>query len=127
MGIDILQESPISLTEAARQLPRRRQGRRTATSTLYRWATAGCRGAILEPLQVGGIRCTSLAALQRFFEALTAAAGTPTVRLASAQQRTAQANRELDRRWPKKGSGSQCRLHRSRTDNLSIHTAEVRH
>jgi hypothetical protein len=69
--IDTTQETPISLTEAAAELPRRRRGRKTHVSTLFRWTTAGCRGVILEFIQVGGTRCTSREALQRFFERLT--------------------------------------------------------
>ncbi len=37
---------------------------------LYRWATEGLRGVHLETIQVGGTLCTSIEALQRFFERL---------------------------------------------------------
>jgi hypothetical protein len=70
--IDSQTESIITLAQAADQLPKRRRGRKTHISTLYRWATAGCRGIVLETLQVGACRCTSLQALQRFFERLSA-------------------------------------------------------
>jgi Protein of unknown function (DUF1580) len=69
--IDTTVESPIPLTQAAAELPRRRRGRKTHVSTLYRWATSGCRGVVLESIQVGGTRCTSREALQRFFERLS--------------------------------------------------------
>jgi hypothetical protein len=73
--IDISIEEAISLTEAAKRLPCRRRGVRPNVATLYRWAQAGCRGIRLETLCVGATRCTSMEALQRFFDALTAQAG----------------------------------------------------
>ncbi|WP_422927034.1 DUF1580 domain-containing protein [Singulisphaera sp. PoT] len=42
-------------------------------STIYRWSTSGCRGVVLETIQIGGSRWSSREALQRFFEELTAA------------------------------------------------------
>lgn len=69
--IDSTCESLLTLAQAAEELPRRRRGRKTHISTLYRWATAGCRGVVLETLQCGSTRCTSREALQRFFERLS--------------------------------------------------------
>jgi hypothetical protein len=69
--IDSTTETLISLTEAAKTVPRRRRGRKTHLSTLYRWATIGVRGIVLETLQCGGSRVTSREALQRFFETLS--------------------------------------------------------
>lgn len=69
--IDSTIETVISLADAAKELPRRRRGRRTHISCIYRWSTVGCRGVVLETLQVGGTRCTSREALQRFFERLS--------------------------------------------------------
>ena len=57
--IDSTSETVISLAQAADELPRRRRGRKTHVSTLYRWATAGCRGVVLESIQIGATRCTS--------------------------------------------------------------------
>jgi hypothetical protein len=45
----------------------RRRGRKLHPSTFYRWKEQG-----LETILVGGIRCTSQQALQRFFERRTA-------------------------------------------------------
>ena len=73
--IDPSTETLISLTEATKGLPRRRRGKKPHVSTLYRWSTAGCRGVVLETLQVGGTRCTSKEALARFFRRLTADRG----------------------------------------------------
>jgi hypothetical protein len=69
--IDSNAETLISLTEAARLLPRRRRGKRPHVSCLYRWTTTGCKGVVLESIQVGGTRCTSKEALARFFQRLT--------------------------------------------------------
>ena len=77
--IDITFEELIPLSQAADELPRRRRGRKTHVSTLYRWATAGCRGIILETLQCGATRCTSREALQPFFERLTSGIGSHSV------------------------------------------------
>lgn len=69
--IDTTQETIVPLTQAAGELPCRRRGRKTHVSTLYRWATSGCRGVVLETIQIGATRCTSREALQRFFERLS--------------------------------------------------------
>jgi Protein of unknown function (DUF1580) len=66
-----IDETVITLANAAEELPRRRRGRKTHVSTLFRWSTAGCRGVVLETIQIGGTRCTSREALQRFFERLS--------------------------------------------------------
>jgi hypothetical protein len=71
MAIDFASEQVFPLSDAAETIPRRRRGRKTAVSTLHRWATNGVKGVILETLQVGGTRCTSLGALQRFFDRLS--------------------------------------------------------
>ena len=69
--IDPLTEHVISLTEAAKRCPTRRGGKHTSISCLYRWTTSGCKGEVLESIQVGGTRCTSREALARFFQQLT--------------------------------------------------------
>ena len=69
--IDIGREELITFAEAAKLLPRRRKGRKTHVSTLHRWCTKGVHDVRLEYLNVGSTRCTSVAALQRFFDALT--------------------------------------------------------
>jgi hypothetical protein len=72
--IDFNEEALISLQEAAKILPRRRAGRPVHVSCVYRWTQIGVKGILLESIQVGGCRCTSRAALNRFFEKLTAQA-----------------------------------------------------
>jgi hypothetical protein len=70
--IDTLTESAVPLTAATKLIPGRRAGKNCAVETLYRWSTNGCRGVVLETIQIGVTRCTTREALQRFFEALTA-------------------------------------------------------
>ena len=72
--IDANSESLVSFAEATKLIPRRRGGRKANVSQLYRWADGGCKGVRLEAIQIGGTRCTSAEALQRFFSALTAQA-----------------------------------------------------
>ena len=69
--INIKHEQLLSLAEAAELLPARRNGSRPHASTLYRWAKNGLKGVRLEVLTVGDTTCTSLPALQRFFDRLT--------------------------------------------------------
>ena len=64
-------EQLVSLARAPQHLPPRRAGKRPVPSTLYRWVKVGVRGIKLEAIQVGGTLCTSLEALQRFFDRLT--------------------------------------------------------
>ena len=97
--IDPNSETLISLSEAARRLPRRRAGKKVHTSCAYRWTTIGCRGVILESIQIGGTRCTSKEALARFFRRLTSgdAADVPAVRSVAKRERAvARAMKELE-------------------------------
>jgi hypothetical protein len=70
MAIDPLAEEVLSMSQAARRLPRLRADRPVSPSTLWRWATNGLRGTRLEIIRVGGTTCTSVEALGRFFTAL---------------------------------------------------------
>lgn len=69
--ISLANEHILSLSEAAKILPKRRAGKRPHVATLYRWSTRGLRGVMLEVIQVGATRCTSREALQRFFDSLS--------------------------------------------------------
>jgi hypothetical protein len=68
--INPLTETVVPFAEAARRLPRLRRDRPVNPATLWRWASSGLRGIVLETCRVGGTRCTSLEALARFFAAL---------------------------------------------------------
>jgi hypothetical protein len=63
---DILNEQPITLTVAAREIP----GRPHA-STCWRWRKIGCRGIKLETVTIGGRVFTSREAVRRFIAATT--------------------------------------------------------
>lgn len=106
MAIDISFERLITLNQATELVPRRRRGRKTNLATVYRWSKSGSRGVVLETIQVAGSRCTSVEALQRFFDALTtvaAEAGVPRFDRRQVEARVNAADRDLDRRWEKDG------------------------
>jgi hypothetical protein len=88
-------EEILPLSEAARRLPRRRRGRQVAVSTLYRWATVGIRGIRLEVIQIGGTKCTSQQALERFFDQLTNLGNAASQPPAEAYRRDAETERQL--------------------------------
>ena len=88
MSIDFDSERVISLQNAAAFVGVHR-------STVYRWAGGRVNGCRLETLRVGGRRRTSVEALQRFFERLTAAEPSPQPERSRA---TRTADRELERR-----------------------------
>ncbi len=72
--IDLKNETIMSMAEAARRLPPRSARHRHAhVATLHRWASRGVRGVRLETVRLGGMRVTSVEALQRFAEQVTAA------------------------------------------------------
>jgi hypothetical protein len=68
--LDIYHDVPVALTDVPDLLPRRR-GKKVHHSTVYRWVTKGARGRVLESQLIGGVRYTSVAALNRFFESAT--------------------------------------------------------
>lgn len=101
MMIDPNRETLISLTEAAKLLPARRGGKKAHISCLYRWTTTGCKGVVLESIQVGGTRCTSKEALNRFFERLTAKAQSSRTQahqssINESEQKARRVNEQLD-------------------------------
>jgi hypothetical protein len=97
--IDPLTETIVSPANAAKTLPIRRAGKRPHVSCIYRWMSSGCKGVILESIQVGGTRCTSREALARFFEALTfGAVDPPSVRSPRQRQRAAEHAMDVLRR-----------------------------
>lgn len=93
-----MSEEILTFQQAAERIPRRRAGRPAAPSTLHRWATAGMKGIQLETIQVGGTRCTSMEALERFFHRLST--NSPRARSvkddARATTRSEVASRELE-------------------------------
>jgi hypothetical protein len=73
--IDTRTETLLTFSQAAKELPCLRGNKKAHALTVYRWATAGCWGVVLESIQVGGTRCTSKEAIQRFCERLTKPSG----------------------------------------------------
>ena len=65
--IDIVSENALPLAEVPEHCPRCRGRKKLHTSAVFRWAKGD-----LETIMIGGTRCTSLQALQRFFERRTA-------------------------------------------------------
>src|SRR5690349_8704587 len=65
--INLATEKVVTMTRATNHLPERRGGKKPHPSTLYRWAKDG-----LETIRVGGTLCTSVEALQRYCERLSA-------------------------------------------------------
>ena len=97
MAICIESEDLLSLPQAAAEI----KPRRKHVSTLHRWRLKGVRGIKLETVMVGGHRCTSAQAIERFHQRVTAAAdGQPfESRSSTPRQRKAevdQAERDLD-------------------------------
>ena len=64
-NFNLFQEQLIPLVEAYKYLPYR-NGKRTHYSTIFRWVSKGARGRVLESVLLGGMRYTSVEALQRF-------------------------------------------------------------
>jgi hypothetical protein len=101
--IDIVKERQISLSEAATLYPSSRNGRPTHISTPLRHITKGiqlAKGEVirLEGARLGGRWITSVEAVQRFMDRLTAGAlADSSETSASTIHTTKQRRRELDR------------------------------
>lgn len=65
MTLDLQKEHGIPIKEVPLRLPKR-NGKKLHYSTIHRWTKKGARGRVLESTMVGGIRYTSIEALQRF-------------------------------------------------------------
>ena len=95
MSIDLSREELIPLTAAIKLFPRPRIGQKLHLSTIYAYTTRGKRGVVLESIQAGDIRCTSEAAVQRFFSELTRRANLRPIQAATPEpQAEAQAANE---------------------------------
>ena len=69
--IDARNEKLLSLAEAAKFFPGLRPGTRMSPGSVARLTRLGCRGVILESVLAGGLRCTTIEAVQRFIWAVT--------------------------------------------------------
>ena len=79
MAIDPLQETLISLKDAAKLFPKNARGKYPHISAIYRYTKTGCRGVILESIQAGSVRCASRESVALFFRQLTEQAKTAAV------------------------------------------------
>lgn len=70
--IDLRRETAITLADVAQHVPKRR-GRKIHYSTVFRWVTKGVRGRVLQSIKIGGIRYTTVEALERFLNESTSA------------------------------------------------------
>jgi hypothetical protein len=83
----------ISLNRA-RQLPiLQREGRHVDLSTMWRWATRGCRGITLATEAIGGRRYTTVANVERFLHALNSGAADATAPTPTQQKREIESSR----------------------------------
>jgi len=96
-------DEPLPLGQVAALLPRRGKGK-IHKSTLYRWSTKGCRGIVLDYVEVGHCRCVTKQMLEDFFARLTKASkdkhrgADATIQTSARRRRAAEgATRELDR------------------------------
>jgi hypothetical protein len=75
MGIDLRNETILSLNQAAKMLPPGRRGRPVTLSCLLRWVLDGVNTPMgrvrLEAIRMGGRWITSVEALERFADQLT--------------------------------------------------------
>lgn len=103
MSIDVFSETVVTLTEATKRLPTLNESKRLNVSTMYRWVQRGCLSkdgttVRLETVKIGGTTCTSLEALQRFFDQLNGDTTVMTPRTTRSKSRLRQieaAEREL--------------------------------
>ena len=64
-------EDFFSLRDVATMLPKRSDGKPIHFNTIYRWATSGLRGVVLETTPMGGRLMTTKDAVSRFFQQLS--------------------------------------------------------
>lgn len=96
--IDLQSENLIPLNEVPKLLPPR-NGKRAHLATVYRWVQHGHKGVKLETLRLPGSTMTSVEAVQRFLERMTAAREGAPIPMRTTRQREAAMNRarkELD-------------------------------
>lgn len=70
-------EALITLKEVPDYLPKQQNGRKVSYGTVWRWVKKGAHGRVLESVKIGGIRYTSVNALDRFTDRCTAHARHP--------------------------------------------------
>jgi hypothetical protein len=81
MAIDIKVETLIGMGQGSALLPDR-----PSMCTMWRWATRGARGRVLDTVVIGGRRYTSIEAIQRFARQ-DGATEAPAIRTPAARER----------------------------------------
>jgi len=71
MAISLKSDEIVSISQAAKRLPKRSNGKAIHVASVYRWIGEGINGVRLESVRIGGRLFTSVEALQRFTERLT--------------------------------------------------------
>jgi len=66
--IDIDNEELLTLREVASLFPSARTKGQLTPATVYRWASRGIEGVVLETVRVGGVRMSSREAVKRFID-----------------------------------------------------------
>ncbi len=101
MAIDLTKETLVPFGKLARLLPRRRQDRPVAPSTIHRWRKNGLRGVQLEAVKVGGAWFTTHEAFHRFVTQLTIASDSspPIANSTLARPKKPNPQRVDDDRW----------------------------
>jgi len=95
MSASVLEgEELLTFPEAAAQLPRRRGGAMTSTSTIWRWSKRGSRGVYLRVVRVGGNVYVPRSALVEFIEQRSAVDRAP--QCPAPSTRSKRAMRQLD-------------------------------
>jgi hypothetical protein len=74
--IDLTTEQAISLRGALHLPEMQKDGEPRHVATIYRWATRGIKGVVLETVQQGSARVTTREAIDRFFYRLSGDGGT---------------------------------------------------
>ncbi len=78
MSASVLESDELlTFSQAAAELPRRRGGAKTSTSTLWRWSKRGSRGVFLRIVRVGGNVYVPRSALVEFIEQRSAVGRSP--------------------------------------------------
>ena len=72
MRLDLRRETGLPLREVPNWIPKR-HGKKVHYSTVYRWATKGARGRVLESVFIGGVRYTTIESIERFLTTRTRA------------------------------------------------------
>jgi hypothetical protein len=67
--VSILDEEVIRISEVPDLPFMRGRGNKVSLATLWRWVNNGLKGVRLETVKIGGTRCTSVQAVQRFIRA----------------------------------------------------------